>query len=271
MQVVERVPGRVRASDGLRSLLTERELLATLVERQVRLRLKRSVMGIIWPVLAPLFLFVLYRYVFGTIFRTPVDDYGIYLLAGLLPWTYLLQTVHDALQSISFELDLVRRAPFPHHLLPLSRVIVLALPFLVLLAAFIGYLALFADRGIDLGTLPGLALPLASLLFLVAAISTVLALVDVYNRDLRYVLHNLFTVWFFLVPIVYDQRMVSDAVRAVTSVDPMRWIIDQFRSVLYDGRFDAQASLLTFVACAGLFLLAMVLFTRWSTDLAKEV
>ncbi len=147
----------------------------------------------------------------------------------------------------------------------------LAVPFLVLLVVFIAYLALVADRGLELAVLPGLLVPIAALVCLVAAVSTVLALVDVYNRDLRYVLHNLFTVWFFLVPIVYDQRMVSDLVRTLTSVDPMRWIIDQFRAVLYEGEFDPLVAFSTLAACAGLFVLALVAFSRLSTDVAKEV
>ena len=266
-----RVPGRPRLLDPLRALLQNRELLVTLVERQARLRLKRSFMGVLWPLVAPFFLFALYRFVFGSIFRAPVDDYGIYLFAGLLPWTFLLQTVHDALQSISFELDLVRRAPFPHHLLPLSRVCVMVIPFLVLLVLFVAYLALFSDRGIDASVLPGLAVPVASVVLLVAGLSTVLALLDVFNRDLRYLLHNLLTVWFFLVPIVYHQRMVSDEVRAVTAIDPMRWIIEQFRNVLYHGRFEPVEASVTLLACAALFLGALVAFGRLSVDLAKEV
>ena len=270
--VVRHLPGHPRPLAALGDLVRHRELLATLVERQVRLRLKRSFMGVLWPLVAPLFLFALYRFVFGSVFRAPVEDYGIYLFAGLLPWTFLLQTVHDALQSISFELDLVRRAPFPHHLLPLSRVTVLAVPFLTLLALFIAFLALFAERGVDLMVLPALAIPLMSLVLLVAAASTLLALVDVFNRDLRYVLHNLFTVWFFLVPIVYHQRMVSEQVRTVTSVDPMRWIIEQFRDVLYHGRFDEPvAALATLGACGTLFVVALMAFSRLSVDLAKEV
>lgn len=270
--VVERLPGRPPAGDALRALAGERELLVTLVERQVRLRLKRSFMGVLWPLLAPLFLFALYRFVFGSIFPTPVDDYGIYLFAGLLPWTFLLQTVHDALQSISFELDLVRRAPFPHHLLPLSRVVVMAVPFLALLVAFVAWLELLTERGVAWHALPALALPLASLFLLVAAASMLLALLDVFNRDLRYLLHNLFTVWFFLVPIVYHQRMVSDWMRDVTVVDPMRWIIEQFRAVLYHGRTgDLVEAALTTVACAAVFVVASVVFSRLSTDLAKEV
>jgi ABC-type polysaccharide/polyol phosphate export permease len=270
--VAQRVAGHRPALAALRDLVTERELLLTLVERQVRLRTKRSFMGVLWPLLAPLFLFVLYRFVFGSVFRAPVDDYGAYLFAGLLPWTFLVQAVHDALQSISFEPDLVRRAPFPHHLLPLSRVVVMAVPFLVLLAGFVAHLALFDDRGLDLGVLPALALPLASLVLLVSAAAMLLSLLDVFNRDLRYVLQNLFTVWFFLVPIVYHHRMVSDRVRTVTAVDPMRWIIEQFRDVLYHGRVDGfLAPSLTLAACAALFLLALVAFGRLSSDIAKEV
>ncbi len=272
MDVVHRGPGRPRAVAALRDLVTRRELLLTLVERQARLRLKRSFMGVLWPLVAPLFLFALYRYVFSSIFRAPVDDYGIYLFAALLPWTFLLQTVHDALQSISFELDLVRRAPFPHHFLPLSRVVVMTAPFLTLLTLFVAYLVLGAERGLDLAVLPALVLPMASLLLLVAAASMLLALLDVFNRDLRYLLHNLFTVWFFLVPIVYHQRMVSDRVRTITAVDPMRWIIEQFRDVLYHGQVDdLTAPLLTLAACAVLFLAALVAFGRFSVDLAKEV
>ena len=269
--VVTRVPGRPGGWRALRDLTRNRELLVTLVERQVRLRLKRSFMGVLWPLVAPLFLYALYRFVFGSIFRAPVADYGIYLFAGLLPWTFLLQTVHDALQSISFELDLVRRAPFPHHLLPLSRVAVMVVPFLVLLVLFVAYLATVSDRGLEATALPWLLLPLSSVVLLVAALSTLLALLDVFNRDLRYLLHNLFTVWFFLVPIVYHQRMVSDRVRDLTAIDPMRWIIEQFRDVLYRGQVDVLASTVTLLACGGLFVGALVLFARLSVDLAKEV
>ncbi len=103
---------------GLRELGTHRELLWTLVERQIRLRSKRSIMGVLWPLLSPFFLLALYTFVFASVFEVPVEDYGLYLFAGLLPWTFLVQTVNDSLQSISFEPDLVRRAPFPHQLLP---------------------------------------------------------------------------------------------------------------------------------------------------------
>ena len=96
-------------------------------------------------------------------------------------------------------------------------------------------------------------------------VRAVQALVDELRRD------GQVTEEFFLVPIVYHRRMVSDRVRALTSVDPMRWIIEQFRDVLYHGRFDALPSFLTLAGSAAVFLVTLVLFTRLSFDLAKEV
>jgi ABC-type polysaccharide/polyol phosphate export permease len=248
------------------------ELLGTLVERQVRLRSKRSAFGVLWPLAAPLFLLGLYLVVFGSVFDVPIDHYGVYLFAGLLPWTFLVQASHDALQSISFEPELVRRAPLPYHYLPLARVAVMAIPFLLLLTIFTGYVLVADDLAARPALLPVLALPLASVVLLVATIAMLLALLDVFSRDLRYVLHNVLTVWFFLVPIVYSRGMMSDRLRTVTAADPMRRIVDQFRDVLYDGKVESLLPhVLTLAACAALFLAGLTLFKRLAVDLAKDV
>jgi ABC-type polysaccharide/polyol phosphate export permease len=268
---VVRTPERPAGLLGLGDLARHRELFLTLVERQLRLRAKRAVFGIIWPFCAPLFLFALYRFVFGSVFDVTVEHYGIYLFCGLLPWTFLVQAVHDALQSISFEPDLVRRAPMPYQLLPLARVTAMALPFLGLLAGFVVVVAT-TDAPFDPLLLPVLVLPVASTLLLVAGLALLLALVDVFNRDLRYVLHNLLTVWFFLVPIVYHPRMTSELVRQVSVLDPVRHIVAGYRAVLYEGAVDqVWGQVATLLGCVAFFLLALAVFRRSSVDLAKDV
>ena len=254
---------------ALAELVRRRELLLTLVERQLRLRVKRSVMGVVWPLAAPLFLLGLYVFVFGSVFDVPIDDYPVYLFAGLLPWSFLVQSVHDALQSISYEPELVRRAPFPYHFLPLARVAVLAIPFLLLLVGFVAWLVVGGD--VRLSLLPWLVVPVASVVLLVAGIASVLALVDVFNRDLRFVLNNLLTVWFFLVPIVYSRNMAGGRLDLVRSVDPMNHVIGRFRDVLYTGRVEVGSMVLTLAAGAAVFVASLLLFRRAAVDLAKDV
>jgi ABC-type polysaccharide/polyol phosphate export permease len=257
-------------ADGLRQLVSRRETLRALVERQLLLRRKRAVLGVVWPLLAPLFLLALYSFVFRAVFDVPIARYPAYLFAGLLPWTFLVTSLHQALQSISLEADLVRRARFPHEHLPLAAVAVNLPAFGVLLAGFVGCLAVAGD--LEWRLLPVLALPTAALLLLVSALAMLIALVDVYNRDLRLVLNNLLTVWFFLVPIVYRQDMVPDPLRVLRSVDPMNMIVGQFRYVLYQGEVLRPAHVvLMLLVCAGVFLLSLAVFRRLSGDLAKDV
>lgn len=257
---------------GLATSLRQRELFWTLVERQLRLRRKRSIMGVAWPLVAPLFLLALYGVIFTSVFKVPIADYPVYLFAGLLPWTLLVQSVHDSLQAISFEPDLIRRAPFPPHFLPLARVVVMVLPFLALLVGFVIYEVVFTDVPIRLPLLAWLVVPVTSLVLFVAAASMLLALFDVFNRDLRYILQNLLTVWFFLIPIVYHRGMVDGALRIVTRFDPMRLIIDQFRDVLYIGRVnDPGVHLLTLAGCLIGFVVALAVFQAKAVDLAKDV
>jgi lipopolysaccharide transport system permease protein len=246
------------------------ELLWTLVERQLRLRSKRSILGLVWPVISPLFLLALYSFVFGRVFAVPVEHYPAFLFAGLLPWTFLVQSLHDSLQSISFEPDLVRRAPFRYHYLPLARVVVMAIPAALLLVGYCTYLAVAHDLRLDL--LPLLVLPVTAVALVVAALSTVVALLDVFNRDLRFVLHNLLTVWFFLVPIVYRPEMVGGELAWLRHVDPMHLVVEQFRDILYWGRAPAAGRLLLGLGLAvALFTACRLVFARLAPDLPKEV
>ncbi|MGH8976953.1 MAG: ABC transporter permease [Acidimicrobiia bacterium] len=255
---------------GLRDFATRRELLVVLVERQLRLRAKRSVFGVVWPIIAPLLLLALYTFVFGRVFDVALDDYPVFLFAGLLPWSFLVQSVHDGLQSISFEPDLVRRAPFPYVFLPLARVIVMAIPFLVLLLGFVVFSA--ATSRLQLEQLPLLVIPVVSVLLIVATLTTLLALVDVFNRDIRYVLNNIITVWFFLAPIVYTKRMTEEHLQWLQWADPMAWVIKQFQDLLYWGEpFSLASAVFVPLAALCIFCAGLVVFRRATVGLAKFV
>ena len=255
---------------GLRDLIGRRDVLVALIRRQMWLRRKRAVFGLLWPLTAPLFLLALYAFIFDRVFDVPVRDYPVYLFAGLLPWTFMVQAVHQSLQSVTAEADLIRRAPFPYEHLPLSIVGIHLLPFTALLVGFVGYLAITGDLRWDL--LPVLALPVLALVMLTAAMAMILSLVDVYNRDLRAVLHNVFTVWFFLVPIVYRPDMVEGPLRSLRSIDPMNMIVGQFRYVLYHGHvFRPTHMVLMLLVASATFVVSLGVFRRASRNLAKEL
>jgi ABC-type polysaccharide/polyol phosphate export permease len=261
-------------SSGARSTFADirrsGELFIALVERQLRARAKRTWMGVIWPVVSPAFLLFLYVFVFQSVFKVPIEHYSWYLFAALLPWTFLVQALGVGLTCLATEPELIRRAPFPYELIPLSNVAVMALYFLTSLVVFIGFLGLFGHMA--WAVLPAIVLPVIAVLLLVSALTLLLSLLDVYNRDLRQLLNNLLTIWFFLVPIVYRPNMTPSKLKVLRSIDPMNLTIGQFRDVLYYGRLshlDHMAVML--VVSVAAFAISLTVFRRLAVNLPKDV
>jgi ABC-type polysaccharide/polyol phosphate export permease len=241
-----------------------------LLERQYRLRRKRSLLGFVWPLVAPLVLLALYSFVFNSVFEVPVRDYRSYLFLGLIPWAFLTSSVNAALTSISTEAELLRRACFPSELLPLTTVAVNFVSLAILLTGFVIWRGITGDLEVVL--LPLLALPVVSLVLLVSAGALLLSLIDVYNRDLRLVINNILTVWFFLIPIVYRPEMVGPTLRSLRSVDPMNMIVGQLRDLLYYGQFSRPFNSAVMVAvCVACFAVSLMLFRRAAPVLPRDV
>lgn len=246
------------------------ELFWTLVRRQRWLRRKRSALARVWPVIAPFLLMLLYVFVFRRVFDVPIQRYHDYLLCGLLPWSFLTVALSRSTASLSGEGDLLRKAPFPSELLPVSNVTAHAIDFLGTLVLFIGWLAITGE--VHLSTLPLVVLPVAAVVCLVMALAMLIALVDVHTHDLRYLLGNLLTVWFFLIPIVYRPNMAPRSVHFLRSVDPMNLIVGQMRAVLFAGRIDRPGQLaLMVLGCGSLLVVSLAVFRTQAVNLAKDV
>jgi ABC-type polysaccharide/polyol phosphate export permease len=152
----------------------------------------------------------------------------------------------------------------------MSVVACLAVFFLVDLVGFIAYLAITSD--LRLALLPLLVVPVAALVVLVMSISALLALFDVYNRDVRVLLGNALTVWFFLLPVLYSRQMAGDRLQFLRSVDPMNMIIGQFRDILYYGQLSRPSQMVAmFVVCVAFSGASLAVFRRFSPRLPRDV
>jgi ABC-type polysaccharide/polyol phosphate export permease len=221
-------------------------------------------------VISPLFLMSLYIFVFGRVFDAGVERYPVFLLCGLLPWTFLTQALGKTILSISGDPEMIRKAPLPYELLPLGQIGGHAFNFFLTLVPFLIYLAARGELAYSL--LPFLVLPVVALLMLVGALGLMVALIDVYNQDLRLVLTNILTLWFFLLPVVYRPAMAPRSLDFLRSVDPMSLIISQIRGVLYFGEIRQPSDhFLMLVISGGFFLVCLRVFRRFAPAFPKDV
>lgn len=237
-----------------------RELLLFLVWRDVKIRYKQTVIGIFWALLQPLAVMGVLVFALGRVASQPdaATPYWLFVLAGLVPWTFLASAVSGAGMSVVANQQLVAKVYFPRVLLPLSAAGLAGVDFLVG-CAVLAVAALFA------GVQPGwhlLALPLAvAVLVLVAAgLGLLLSAVTVKYRDFRVVLPLLMQMWLFLTPVIYLQAhgALGPVSEAVQLLNPAHGVIAAFRAAALGTGFDWLA--LGASAAVGIVLFAVGLW-----------
>ncbi|MGE0824452.1 MAG: ABC transporter permease [Candidatus Binatia bacterium] len=228
-------------------LWTHRVMLIGLVRRDLRARYVGSLLGMFWTILQPLLLFAVYMFVFSTILQvrfTSEDGSGgfaFYLLAGLLPWLGFQEGITKAATAIIDNAGLVKSMRFPAEVLVASSIISSAITFLLSLGVLLVALGI-------MGRMPWAILPL---LPIVICIQTLLALglglitasFQTVLRDTLPVLQMVFTVWFYVTPIIYPLSYVPAQFAALCQWNPFTPFVSAYRAILLEGKVPAVIDL----------------------------
>jgi ABC-2 type transport system permease protein len=228
-----------------------REVLWNLVRRNLRVRYKNSILGFFWSLLNPLMQIGVWYFVFKIIMENTQKDYTAFLITGFLPWLFFSQTVLDSTACVTSELALVKKAYFPRCILPIaaliSNLVHLALAFVVLLG-------LFAIWRVDVNYHYWLVIPATVLIAVFAyGLSSMLAAWSVFYADVKFIVGNLLSLWFFLTPILYPlgnflgkqvtgknwlTQIISDylpQIKQLYLLDPVAMCVLGYRSGLLEG------------------------------------
>jgi lipopolysaccharide transport system permease protein len=264
-------PIRGAIVDELLEMVRHRELLRLLVAKELKIKYKGTALGMVWSLLNPLLMMLVYTVVFSVIARFQVHNYPIFLLSGLLPWNALAGAITSSSISIIINGHLVRRVKFPREFLPLSSVganlfnLLPSLAVLVVLA-----LAFRQPLGWPLVTLP-LLLVLQALFSV--GIALILAAVTVYFRDVEYLVGIGTTIWFFATPVIYPVTTFSGhRFGALLWLNPMTWLITSYQHVWHENTWPDLQALLAFAAVSVLLcLVGAAIFGRLQRRFAEEV
>lgn len=213
----------------LRDLWRYRELAGRFVWRDIKVRYKQTFIGVAWVLLQPLLTTVIFTLIFGRFAEFPSDGlpYPVFVLAGLLPWTYFAASLNGASASIAGNRALVTKVYFPRILLPLGAISTPLVDFLVAFPALVVLMVWF-DLSV---TLTVLVLPLFLLLAAVTALGVGLffAVGNVRYRDVPYAIPFVINIWMYLSPVIYPVNALEDRYQWILSLNPMTAVITGFR------------------------------------------
>jgi lipopolysaccharide transport system permease protein len=273
----------------LKEVWASRELLANLTQREIKGKYKRTVFGQLWSLVNPLALMLIYTLVFFFILKVKPDPgnpsglnvFALWLLCGLLPWTFLATVLNTGLGSLVANANLIQKVYFTRIVLPLSTVGSSAYNWLFEMAVLV--IALSAVGGFVLPWIPLLIVAMALLAVFAAGLSLMLAIANVYFRDTQYFITIVLQIWMYLTPIIYPESTVQRGSEKVggllgthiTLVDlyglnPMEHFVALFRELLYDNRWPDG---IEWIICSGwaigALVIGVIVFRRNERKLAE--
>lgn len=269
----------VAASQGLGADLKEmvseqyefRELLYQMTRRDLLLRYKQAVMGFGWAIFMPLMNTVVFSIIFTRVAPLDLDmPYPLFAYCGLLAWNFSASSFRFAVTSLTANANLVTKVYFPREIFPISAVLVSLVDFAIGAIVLVALMAYY--QVMPTGVMAALPWVLLVHVMFTLAISLLLAMANLFYRDVKYLFELVVTVWMFLTAVLYPVSQVGGLAGQIMMLNPLTPIIDGYRDVLLRGQAPDPASfLVTTVATAAFLMIAWLVFHRAEYEFAENV
>lgn len=260
---------------NLVSLLKYRQLIQSLVARELKARYRGSVLGFFWSFINPLLLLLVYTFVFSYVLpaRQPnLNPYALFLFCGILPWTWFSSSILESANVLISGGNLIKKVLFPAEVLPIVNVLANMVHFFLGLPILVGFLIYFRAP-LQLSELVWFPVVVLVQLILTLGIALVVSALTVHFRDLKDILSNLVTFWFFATPIIYSMQDAPAIAKRFLNANPFTHLAISYQEILfYPGNFGHWKWLLALgVASTAFFLVGYYLFDRLRDTFAEEV
>ena len=263
---------------NLAALVRYRGLVQSLVARELKARYRGSVLGFFWSFINPLLLLLVYSFVFSYIMPAAQDarvqPFALFMFCGILPWTWFSSSLIESSNVLIAGGNLIKKVLFPAEILPIVTVLANMVHFffgLAILAAFL----IWHQRPLNFAELALFPVVVLVQLVLTLGFSLLLAALTVHFRDLRDILSNLLTLWFFATPIIYPYFYFreEDWQRRLLEVNPFTHIAITYQEILF---FTGPVGHLRLLLILGLlsvvfFFFSYFIFDRLRDTFAEEV
>jgi lipopolysaccharide transport system permease protein len=261
---------------NLANLIRYRGLIQSLVARELKARYRGSVLGFVWSFINPLMLLTIYSFVFAVVLPNlhtkETEPYALFMFCGILPWTWFSSSLTEAAGSLISGGNLIKKVLFPAEVLPIVSVLANMVHFILglpILAVFLIYYQRLPD-------LDGLLwFPVAMLVQLILSIALALTVsaLAVHFRDIRDILSNVLTLWFFSTPIIYWIKEAPGLGKRVLDYNPMTHLIVTYQEILFFPGPVGHWKWLLFIGGVSmlLFLAGYWLFDRLRDSFAEAV
>jgi lipopolysaccharide transport system permease protein len=261
---------------NLQNLLRYRQLIQSLVARDLKARYRGSVLGFFWSFINPLMMLLIYTFVFAYVLpnRAPdVQPYALFMFCGILPWTWFSSSLLESSNSLIAGGNLIKKVLFPAEVLPIVTVLANMVHFFLGLPIVIAFL-IYYQRPLSFVEVLWFPVVVLVQLIFTTALALLVSALTVHFRDMKDLLSNLVTFWFFATPIIYPMSMaVQGGFKTWMDLNPFTHLAISYQEILFfPGGFGHWKWLLALgFGSVVLFFACYFVFDRLRDSFAEEV
>ncbi|MDQ5984047.1 MAG: ABC transporter permease [Eubacteriales bacterium SKADARSKE-1] len=238
-------------------------LLQNLTERDIKLKYRRSILGIAWSVLNPLLMMLVITQVFGLLLKIKVENFPVYYIVGVAMWNFFSDATFMSLNSVIDSAPLIKKVYIPKYIFPLEKCMFALINFLFSLIAVV--IVMLFQSVVPSWTIILFWVPILYCFVFAIGVSLILSALSVYFRDLLHLYSVVLTIWMYATPIIYPVSLVkgSTLVYNIIRCNPMYYYVEYFRSVVMYGIVpDLTWNLICVTFSVGFFILGVFVFNR---------
>lgn len=247
-----------------------REFLKSNVKKDIRGKYKGSFLGVLWSFINPLLSVLVYAIVFPYIMRIKVENYLIYLITGIIPWTFFTSSINMGLISVLSNADIIKKVYFPRIILPISTVTSCLVNFLISCVIIVLF-CLGSGLGISVQIL---WLPLIALIqyVMLLGFTFILSAIEMYMRDIEHIVNFILSMAFYVTPILYTPDIFPKKLAWVLKLNPMSYLVNAYRSIFFYQKMPDFVGLgVVSIFSILLFIVGYFIFEKLQKGFAEEV
>lgn len=255
----------------LREIYDYRQMIFSLVRKELRGRYKGSALGFLWTFINPLLQLCVYTFVFSIVMPNNIDKFYLYLFVGLIPWLFFSGSLTGGAASIINQKDMVKKIYFPREVMPIAYV---TSNFVNMLLCFVVIFAVVIVSGVGINPIAICYLPIIMAVEYIMCLGGAMltSALTVYFRDLEYILGIVTMAWMYFTPVVYSIDMVPENLRPFMNLNPMTPVIVAYRDVLYSKQVPHIGTLASgFVLGCIVLIVGCVVFQKLQRGFAEEL
>ena len=254
----------------IQNFLAYKELLKELVVRDIRIKYRRSFLGMLWSVLNPLGMMIIMTIVFSQVFRGGIENFPVYLMCGQTIFNFFNEASSLAMGSILGNAPLIRKVYLPKYLFPMSKVCSCFVNLLTSCIALI--IVVLVTRTPITWNVLGVVFPIFYVFLFSLGMGILLSALVVTFRDLQHLYGVLITAWLYLTPIFYPINILPGWVRTIVEINPITNFVEMFRNaILYGTASGWELHLRCIVPCVIVLGLGIWAFVKQQDSFILKV